>query len=344
MLFYKFFIKQILFLFKPETAHKITFFLLKLPLVNFFLILFFKRKYQKAIFIKSNLKFPNRIGLAAGLDKEGEITTQLSNIGFGFIEIGTVTPKAQAGNEKPRLFRLKSDKALINRMGFNNLGAEEMKKKLEKLKNRNSLIGINLGKNKTTELENAHLDYLESFKILHNYGDYFVVNVSSPNTPNLRVLQEKNYLEKIFDTLYIYNNSQKIQKPILLKIAPDLTYSQIDQIIEIVKAKKIFGLVATNTTISREELITSTSKIEKIGNGGLSGLPLKNKSTEIIKYLRKNLGNEILIIGVGGIFNYKGVEEKIDAGADVVQIYTSFIYEGPTIVNKILKKMSKNNK
>ncbi len=344
---YKKIIKKILFKFTPEKAHNITFKLLKLPFVNFFLKILFSYQSQYLKFNKKNLKTSNPIGLAAGLDKEGELIKQFGNIGFGFVEIGTVTPKAQPGNPKPRLFRLIKDSALINRMGFNNNGAYEMKNNLKRIKNKkNTTIGINIGKNKNTSLEEAHNDYLKSFKILFNYADYFAINVSSPNTPNLRELQEKKYLEKIFSVIQIENNKYKYPKPLFIKIAPDLKFYQIDEIIDLINKYKLTGIIATNTTIERNNLLTNKKYIEQIGDGGLSGKPLKNKSTEIIKYINSK-SKDIIIIGVGGIFSFNDVKEKIEAGADLIQIYTSFIYEGPALVKKIKKQLSefyKNHK
>ncbi len=340
---YKTFIKPVLFLFTPETAHKIVFTLLKIPGANFFLKIFYKTENNILEFRKNNFFVSNKIGLAAGLDKDGEVVNQLGNIGFGFVEIGTVTPLAQPGNPKPRLFRLKKDNALINRMGFNNKGAEKMKETLKKIKNKNTTIGINLGKNKITPIDNAYLDYKKSFEILFDYADYFAINVSSPNTPNLRELQDKKHLSKILEEIQKINLSKKTPKPVFLKIAPDLTFQQIDEIIKIVKDTKINGLIATNTTIERTNLKIDSEQITKYGNGGLSGNPLKNKSTEIIKYIKSKISDDIILIGVGGISSLEDVEEKIQAGADLVQLYTSFIYEGPGVVKKLKKQMITKN-
>ncbi len=340
MNFYKTILKPLLFRLQPEKAHNLIFKLLKIPGTNLVLKLFFNYKSEKLQFSKNNFTVKNPIGLAAGLDKDGEVIKQLGNIGFGFVEIGTVTPMAQPGNDKPRLFRLIKDKALINRMGFNNNGAEAMLRKLKKL-NKNTTIGVNLGKNKVTPLKDAHKDYTKSFELLFDYGDYFVVNVSSPNTPNLRQLQDKSFLTQILKELQQINNSKTNPKPLFLKIAPDLSFEQIDEIIEIVQQENLTGIIATNTTISRENISISKEDIKKIGAGGLSGKPLTRKSTEIIKYIKSKIKDEIVIIGVGGISNINDVKEKLNAGADVVQIYTSFIYEGPGIVKKLNKELEK---
>lgn len=342
MNFYKFFLKPLLFKLNPENAHKLIFSMLRFPGANLILKVFFKYENNKLKFSKNGFTVCNPIGLAAGLDKEGEAVNQLGNIGFGFVEIGTVTPVGQPGNPKPRLFRLKKDEALINRMGFNNNGAKAMKKKLQKI-NPNTTVGINLGKNKITPLEDAHLDYVKSFDLLFDYGDYFVVNVSSPNTPNLRKLQDGDFLRKILSELQKVNFSKEIQKPLFLKIAPDLTFDQIDEIIEIVKSEKLAGIIATNTTIAREALSISKQEIENYGDGGLSGKPLSKKSTEIIKYIKSKIDDTIILIGVGGISTTEDVIEKLEAGADVVQIYTSFIYEGPGVVKKLNKDLAKKH-
>lgn len=312
----------------------------KIPLISSLIKSSFEVKsvaLEKEVF---GLKFKNPIGLAAGFDKNGQWIDELSNLGFGFIEIGTVTPKAQDGNPKPRLFRLKKDTALINRMGFNNEGIEKV---IENLRQRNSdiLVGGNIGKNKTTENENAANDYLVTFNGLFDLVDYFVVNVSSPNTQGLRELQEKEPLSKILKLLQKENSLKKKTKPILLKIAPDLTNSQLDDIVEIVIESKIAGVIATNTTLSRENLKTESSKINAIGAGGLSGKPLKARSTEVIAYLFQKSKGCFGIIGVGGISNYEDAIEKLNAGASLVQVYSGFIYEGPGIASAINKGLLK---
>jgi len=336
---YKLF-RKLVFMLNPETAHKFVFYLLKNPLSRaIFKLLYGTKKFDLKV-NRNQIIFKNIIGLAAGMDKDAEVIKGMSAIGFGFVEVGTVTPKGQLGNPKPRLKRLIKDNALLNRMGFNNYGVEEMKKQLESIKKQRdklSQIGINIGKNKNTPLEEAHNDYIICFSELYDYADYFVINVSSPNTPNLRKLQEKKFLEKILKELQTINNRKGGKKFLFVKIAPDLTNSQIDEIIELVDKYKLTGIVATNTTISRDNLKHNSIKIaETFGDGGLSGFPLKDWSTEVIKYIR-NKNKDIIIIGVGGIFSCKDMFEKIEAGADVIQIYTSFIYEGPNIVKKLKK-------
>ena len=282
------------------------------------------------------LDFKNPVGLAAGFDKNALWIDELDCLGFGFIEIGTVTPKPQEGNPKPRLFRLKKDEALINRMGFNNGGVEEVVKNLKK-RNSKIIVGGNIGKNKMTENDDALSDYMIAFKGLADYVDYFVVNVSSPNTPGLRDLQEKEPLKKILAALQIEN--QKHKKPVLLKIAPDLTDSQLDDIVEIVTETGIAGVIATNTTLSRANLKTDNNEVENIGAGGLSGKPLKDRSTEVIKYLSQKSGGKFGIIGAGGIYTAQDAKEKMEAGASLVQVYSGFIYEGPSIAKNINKEL-----
>lgn len=352
-------LRSFLFLFNPEWVHYFSMNCLKLicslPFGKTLIQKLFcpKQNFQLSIF---NCPFPNKIGLAAGFDKNARYLNELEALGFGFVEIGTVTPIPQVGNEKPRLFRLPKDKALINRMGFNNDGAEEIAKRLEIWRQKKSeirnlpgrqagpksqiIIGGNIGKNKATPNEEAWKDYLVCFEKLHPYVDYFVVNVSSPNTPGLRELQEKDSLRTIFEKLKIENSEFKIQKPILLKIAPDLTLQQLDDVIDLALEIKLDGIVACNTTVSREQLTTPHSLLTKIGAGGLSGLPVKEKSTHIIKYLYSKTGGKIPIIGSGGVFSAKDAQEKLDAGASLVQVWTGFIYEGPGIVRKICNGLS----
>lgn len=291
--------------------------------------------YQRSLF---GLNFKNSVGLAAGLDKNAKAIDAFSDMGFGFVEIGTVTPKPQSGNPKPRLFRLKKDQSLINRMGFNNDGVEVVKERLKKRKS-DIIVGGNIGKNKVTPNENAVDDYLICFDKLFDVVDYFVVNVSSPNTPGLRELQEKGPLTHILNSLMTQNNSKAIQKPILLKIAPDLTNEQLDDIIDIVIETKIAGLIATNTTIDRSELETEPDIIEQIGNGGLSGKALQEKSNNVIEYINKKSDGKIPIIGVGGIGNASNAQDKIKAGASLIQIYSGFIYEGPSLIRNITKAL-----
>jgi dihydroorotate dehydrogenase len=282
------------------------------------------------------LKFKNPVGLAAGFDKNAEYIEDMANFGFGFIEIGTVTPKPQPGNDKPRMFRLVNDEALINRMGFNNQGADVAAGRLKHLKKRNGvIIGGNIGKNKVTPNEEAVNDYIYCFHALYEYVDYFVVNVSSPNTPGLRDLQEKGPLMHILNTLQGLNAQKPVAKPILLKIAPDLTDSQLDDIVEIVTETKIAGLIATNTTISREGLQSDPNLVKE--TGGVSGKPLTKRSTEVIKYIHTKSNGAFPIIGVGGIHSAEDAIEKLNAGASLVQVYTGFIYEGPALVSNICK-------
>ncbi|MES2797175.1 MAG: quinone-dependent dihydroorotate dehydrogenase [Bacteroidota bacterium] len=341
---YKLFIKPIFFLFDPESIHHFVFSLLKflfaIPGINSLVSLIYKLEDKRLNINVLGLNFPNPIGLAAGFDKNGELIDEMACLGFGFIEIGTVTPRPQPGNDKPRLFRLPADQGLINRMGFNTEGLIET---IENLKKRNSkiIIGGNIGKNKITPNENATDDYQKCFEGLFPYVDYFVVNVSSPNTPNLRDLQEKEPLTKLLNDLQKLNKGYKVPKPILLKIAPDLTESQLDDIVEIVATTQIAGIIATNTTISRANLLTSEEEINKIGAGGLSGKPLNSRSTEVINYLSKKSNKKIPIIAAGGIFNAKDAEEKLSAGASLVQVYTGFIYEGPSIAKNICRGLLK---
>jgi len=295
----------------------------------------------------AGILFKNPVGIAAGFDKNALYLQSLETIGFGFVEIGTVTPLAQKGNPKPRLFRLKKDGALINRMGFNNDGVDKVTERLKKWKEKtpdsgNGMlrIGGNIGKNKITPNENAWQDYVICFEKLFPWVDYFVVNVSSPNTPGLRELQEKEALRSILTKLQDLNKKQKIQKPLFLKIAPDLTHSQLDDVIELAEEIKLDGLVVSNTTISREGLHSSANELERIGGGGLSGDPLKKKSTEFIQYIGQKTNHLIPIIGSGGIRSAGDVKEKMQAGAGLIQIWTGFIYEGPGLVREILNAKS----
>jgi len=332
-------LKPFLFSLNPEKAHHITFSLLKASgFIPGFGSLTSKTyqnndpRLKKRLF---GLEFRNPVGLAAGLDKDATAFNELGNFGFGFIEIGTVTPKPQPGNEQPRLFRLVKDEALINRMGFNNKGASSAAERLQNRKDKSLIIGGNIGKNKLTPNEKATDDYILCFNALYDVVDYFVVNVSSPNTPNLRDLQEKGPLTELLNKLQELNYSKPKPKPILLKIAPDLTNTQLDDIIDIVKLTKIEGVIATNTTISREGLTTSKEELEKIGMGGLSGKPLSKRSTEVIRYLKEKSNNAFPVIGVGGIHSAEDALEKIKAGADLIQLYTGFIYKGPKLIKEI---------
>lgn len=286
------------------------------------------------------LKFNNPVGLAAGFDKNAVLYNELSNFGFGFIEIGTVTPKGQAGNPKKRLFRLRADKGLINRMGFNNEGLEAAIDQLKKNKGK-LIIGGNIGKNTCTIPEDYTKDYLECFNGLHPYVDYFVLNVSCPNVSSHAKLTDKDYLEELISEVQKANQTFGKQKPILLKIAPDLNDIQLDEIIELVEKTKIDGVIATNTSVSRENLITSQKRIQEIGNGGLSGQPIKERSTEVIKYLAEKSNNSFPIIGVGGIHSAQDAIDKLEAGADLIQVYTGFVYEGPKLIREINKAILK---
>ena len=354
-------IRNILFLFPAEGVHHFTmnflWLLCRIGIFRKLLAAFFSppddenQKPETDSYRVCNLNFRNPVGLGAGFDKNAKYLRELETLGFGFVEIGTVTPLPQAGNVKPRLFRLPKDKALINRMGFNNDGVKVVAERLRQWSmvngqsgNSRLIIGGNIGKNKITPNEEAWKDYETCFKELHDYVDYFVVNVSSPNTPGLRELQEKESLRKILRHLQMINNGKAQAKPIFLKIAPDLTNEQLDDVIELAMEIKLDGLVATNTTISRNELSEkSKMKSEKLGPGGLSGLPLQRKSTEMIRYINQKTKGEIPIIASGGIFTGADAKEKMDAGASLVQVWTGFIYEGPFIVKKICRYLSKIN-
>ncbi|UPT70574.1 MAG: quinone-dependent dihydroorotate dehydrogenase [Flavobacterium sp. JAD_PAG50586_2] len=338
---YKLLIRPILFWFDPEEVHYFSFdfirFISKIPFVPAILKSIYEIKDSRLEREVFGLKFKNPVGLAAGFDKDAKCYQELSNFGFGFIEIGTLTPKPQDGNPKKRLFRLKPDSAIINRMGFNNGGVDAAVLRLKK--NKGVLIGGNIGKNKVTPNEEATSDYLICFETLFDYVDYFVVNVSSPNTPNLRELQEKEPLTKLLQLLQNQNLTKPKQKPILLKIAPDLTDEQLLDIIDIVNETKIAGVIATNTTISREGL-QSENKLE---TGGLSGKPLTKRSTEVIRFLADKSNKAFPIIGVGGIHSAQDAIEKLEAGASLVQLYTGFIYEGPKLVADINKAILKKS-
>lgn len=337
-------IRWFLFKINPESAHHFTFSILKILLnipgaSSICKRLFFVDEASLGVNV-FGLHFKNRVGLAAGFDKDAKLYQQLSNFGFGFIEIGTVTPLPQPGNEKPRMFRLPKDKALLNRMGFNNEGALSAAGRLKKRK-ASVIIGGNIGKNKATGNEDAPLDYIKCFEALYHVVDYFVVNVSSPNTPNLRDLQDKEPLTDLLNQLVALNNSKIKPKPILLKIAPDLTNEQLDDIIEIVKTTKIHGVIATNTTIDRNLLVHEKQYALTLGAGGLSGKPLTKRSTEVIQYLHQKSKAAFPIIGVGGIHSAEDALEKIRAGATLVQVYTGFIYEGPGLIKSINKRFIK---
>ena len=333
-------VRFILFFFNPEFIHNILFKLIKfsamIPGINWTWRLLFKvqdTRLEREVF---GLKFENPVGLAAGFDKDAKLFDELGAFGFGFVEIGTVTPLPQQGNPKPRLFRLKQDHGLINRMGFNNSGIEAITSRLRRKKTK-LIIGGNIGKNKLTPNQDAVSDYEICFEKLFPYVDYFAVNVSSPNTPGLRDLQQKAPLTALLNRLQELNSANDKRKPILLKIAPDLTNAQLDDIVTIVADTKIDGVIATNTTIDRNGLKTDKNKLKAIGDGGLSGNPVKSRSTEVIKYLADTSNKAFPIIGVGGIHSPVDALEKLDAGATLVQLYTGFIYEGPALIKRINK-------
>lgn len=333
---YRYLLKPFFFLFTPERAHILALRLLEIaltiPVLGTLLRRWYNQPDPRLMRLVLGLHFPNPVGLAAGFDKDGKHLHAMAALGFGFIEVGTVTPRPQAGNPRPRLFRLPADAALINRMGFNNEGVEALVQRLQQPRPAGLIIGGNIGKNKDTPNEQAAADYLFCYEKLFPYVDYFVVNVSSPNTPGLRALQDREPLTHLLRSLQQRNLQEPQPKPILLKIAPDLSDAQLDDIIAIVQTTGIAGVIATNTTISREGLRTDTTHI---GAGGLSGHPLRARATEVIRYLHEKSGRSLVIIGVGGISSPAEALEKLDAGAALVQIYTGFIYEGPGIVKRI---------
>jgi len=340
---YKRIILPLLFRFDAETIHHFVTSLLKLAFALPGVSALSRRLYvvddprlARTVF---GLTFPNPVGMAAGFDKNADLVSELSDLGFGFVEIGTVTPRPQPGNPRPRLFRLKADGGLINRMGFNNKGAEPAASRLSvfgrQRENRRVIIGGNIGKNKDTPNEQALADYQLGFRALFDTVDYFVVNVSSPNTPGLRDLQEREPLTQLLTALQTENRAKATPKPILLKIAPDLTDGQLDDIIAIVADTGIAGVIATNTTTSRANLTTPAATVEQMGAGGVSGQPLRDRATEVIRYLHTHSGGSFPIIGVGGIATAADAREKLAAGASLVQVYTSFIYEGPGLARQI---------
>lgn len=341
---YKLIIRPIFFLFDPEKIHYFTFslvkFLSKIPFVSSIFRGLYQvndKKLERNLF---GLTFKNPVGLAAGFDKNAVLYNELADFGFGFVEIGTVTPKGQVGNPKQRLFRLKEDQAVINRMGFNNEGLEAAIEQLKKNKGK-VIIGGNIGKNTATKPENYTEDYLTCFKGLYPYVDYFVLNVSCPNVGSHAKLEDKDYLKELITEVQKLGKElvtgQSRNKPILLKIAPDLNNTQLDEIIELVAETKIDGVIASNTSVDRKGLKTSDKRLEEIGNGGLSGQPVKDKSTSVIQYLSEKSNKAFPIIGVGGVHSEKDALEKIAVGADLVQVYTGFIYEGPSLVKRINK-------
>ena len=338
-------LRSFLFLFDAEKVHYFTTALLRFTLKIPFAKAVFRKMYciedtalERTVF---GLKFSNPVGLAAGFDKNATMFNDLAYCGFGFIEIGTLTPKGQPGNDKPRLFRLKKDRAILNRMGFNNDGVETAIQHLKNREHAKLIIGGNIGKNKVTPNEEADNDYVLAFEALFPYVDYFVVNVSSPNTPNLRALQDKEPLKNLLSTLKAKNQTKQHPKPILLKIAPDLTDEQLDDVVEIITETKTDGVIATNTTIDRGGLKTDKTEVEALGAGGISGKPLTKRSTEVIRYLHQKSKGTFPIIGVGGIHTAEDALEKLEAGATLVQVYTGFIYEGPGIVKKINQEILK---
>jgi len=346
---YQSILKPIFFKFQPEKAHDLALSLFKMALLipgyGYFHNKQFLKHYPNLECQQFGLTFKNPVGLAAGFDKNAAYIPLMSRLGFGHIEVGTVTPLAQPGNDKPRLFRLPKDEALINRMGFNNFGVDVMVKNLSSKsviaarKKYNVVIGGNIGKNKLTTNQDAWKDYVICFEKLFDWVDYFVINVSSPNTPGLRELQEKEPLTNIINKLQAINGAKPRPKPLLLKIAPDLTDTQLLDIVAIAKETDLSGIIATNTTIDRTMLTTDTQVVENIGAGGLSGKPITKISNDVLWFLRRELGNNMPIIGVGGIMNHQDVTEKINRGANLVQIYSGIVYEGQGIVKNILKKL-----
>ncbi len=345
-------LRNILFWFDAEDVHYFSMNLLKFFCKNSFIKNFLQKKFNpKSASLNRNifgLSFSNPVGLAAGFDKNAKYLTELAILGFGFVEIGTVTPLPQEGNPRPRLFRLPKDKAIINRMGFNNDGMAAVAGRLRKYREKENpktgfsslIVGGNIGKNKNTPNDEAWKDYEKCFMALHDYVDYFVVNVSSPNTPGLRDLQQKDSLRKILSHLQHLNTAQKIQRPLLLKISPDLGIEELDDIIDISVEIKLDGLVACNTTISRENLLTSDAEIKKVGAGGLSGEPLGKRSTDITRYIAEKTNGVIPIIASGGIFTGQDAMDKFENNASLVQVWTGFIYEGPGIVKNIFKSLT----
>ncbi|WP_341216811.1 quinone-dependent dihydroorotate dehydrogenase [uncultured Wocania sp.] len=343
---YKLLLRPLFFLFDPEKIHHFTFSLIrfasKIPgFSSLFKSLYVvnDKRLERKLF---GLTFKNPVGLAAGFDKNAVLYNELANFGFGFIEIGTVTPKAQAGNPKKRLFRLKDDKGIINRMGFNNEGLEAAIKQLKKNKGK-LIIGGNIGKNTQTKPEDYTKDYLECFNALHPFVDYFVLNVSCPNVGSHAKLNDKDYLEELISAVQKANKIFESEKPILLKIAPDLNNNQLDEIIQLVADTKLDGVIASNTSIDRRGLKASQKQLETIGNGGLSGRPIREKSTQVIKYLSEKSNKAFPIIGVGGVHSAQDALEKISVGADLIQVYTGFIYEGPSLIKAINKAILKES-
>jgi dihydroorotate dehydrogenase len=339
-------IKPLLFFLSPEIAHTVALGMfrvgLRIPFFGQTLVKTFRYESDTLSKNVGGLHFPNPVGLAAGFDKNGEYTREMAALGFGFLELGTVTPRPQAGNPRPRLFRLPADSALINRMGFNNEGAEALAARLKQWRPPGVIIGGNIGKNKSTPNEEAIRDYAFCFECLYPVVDYFVVNVSSPNTPGLRALQEREPLESLLRHLQHMNHQKSTPKPIFLKIAPDLAEKELMDIVDLVAQTHIAGVIAANTTTSRSGLNTSVKHVDAIGPGGLSGEPVRKRSTEMIRFLRQNLPERVAIIGVGGISSPEDAIEKLDAGADLIQIYTGLVYKGPGLIRQIKKALKIN--
>lgn len=335
-------IRPLLFLLDAEKIHHLTFHLLqftgKLPGFDRLFRYLFEVNDKRLERHFLGLTFRNPVGLAAGFDKDAKAVDSLAAFGFGFIEIGTVTPRPQPGNEKPRLFRLPADRALINRMGFNNDGASAAARRLAQRTSR-VIIGGNIGRNKSTANEDALNDYLQCFDALYPYVDYFVVNVSSPNTPGLRQLQEREPLSQLLGAIKQRSLAREVPRPVLLKIAPDLSNEQLDDVVAILRETHADGVIATNTTVSREGLSTPVAEIQRIGNGGLSGAPLRTRANDVVRYLRRQLGPDFLIIGCGGIMSADDALERLRSGADLIQVYTGFIYEGPGFVRRINRRI-----
>lgn len=341
---YKSLLRPLLFRLDPERVHHLSFSFLRtlysipgMGAVGRWLHIHKAPGLERELF---GLRFPNPVGLAAGFDKDALLAEKWANVGFGFVELGTVTPRPQVGNPQPRLFRLPADQAIVNRMGFNNQGLDAMVARLRAMGKRRLVIGGNIGKNKDTPNERAVEDYVLCFEALFPYVDYFVVNVSSPNTPGLRELQDREPLTQLLRTLQDLNQARPAPKPLLLKIAPDLTEGQLDDIVDIAREVGLSGLVATNTTISREGLESPAGEVEAIGMGGLSGAPLRARATEVIRYIREKAGPDLPIIGVGGIMRPEDAVEKLAAGANLVQVYSGFVYNGPNFAKQICKAVA----
>ncbi|MEM6265443.1 MAG: quinone-dependent dihydroorotate dehydrogenase [Bacteroidota bacterium] len=341
---YKHLIRPLLFSLDPEYVHHLSFtvlgILLSIPGIKQLMGQIFTEDDPVLQTEAFGLTFKNPVGLAAGFDKDAKLVDKWQYLGFGFVEVGTVTPRPQVGNPKKRLFRLPQDKAIINRMGFNNAGLEAMVNRLKKLDQHEIIIGANIGKNKDTPNEQAAEDYEKCFQALFPYVDYFVVNVSSPNTPGLRDLQEKEPLTRLLLRLQELNNAQTAPKPLLLKIAPDLSESQLLDIIEVVRDTQLSGLIATNTTISREGLTTPAEAVKQIGNGGLSGAPLTARSQEVVAFLSQKTQGTLPMIGVGGIMGPKDAHERLEAGTSLIQTYTGFVYQGPGFAKRVCKSLA----